>query len=88
LHWFRGSLPAETIEQVPAVPASAHDMHVAVHAVWQQTPWAQIPLAQSGPAAQAAPGGCFPQLVAVHTLPPEQSLLVAQVVRQLVVPQA
>ena len=88
LHWFRGSLPAETIVQVPAVPASAHDMHVAVHAVWQQTPWAQIPLAQSEPAAQAAPGGCFPQLVAVHTLPPEQSLLVAQVVRQLVPPQA
>jgi hypothetical protein len=33
LHWFSGSLPAGTLEQVPAVPDSAQDMQVAVHAV-------------------------------------------------------
>ena len=69
------------------MPASAHDLHVAVHVVWQQTPCAQMPLAQSGPVAQAAPGGSFPQLVPVQTLPPEQSALVEQVVIQLVAPQ-
>jgi len=73
---------------VPAVPASAQDMHAAVHAVWQQTPCAQIPLAQSGPAAHAAPGGSFPQLLPVQTLPPEHCALLAHVVRQLVAPQA
>jgi hypothetical protein len=88
LHWFSGSLPAGTVEQVPAVPVSAQDMHVAVQAVWQQTPWAQIPLAQSGPAAHDAPSGSFPQLPVVQTFPPEQSVLVVQVVRQLVAPQA
>jgi hypothetical protein len=62
-------------------------MHVPVHAVWQQAPCAQIPLAQSGPAAQDAPSGSLPQLMPVQTFPPEQSLLVAQVVRQLVPPQ-
>ena len=86
-HWPRGSAPAGTVAQVPAVPVSAHDMQVPVHADWQQTPCAQIPLAQSGPMEQAAPSGSFPQLVPVQTLPPEQSALVAQVVRQLVAPQ-
>jgi len=62
-------------------------MHVPVHADWQQTPCAQMPLAQSGPMAQAAPSGSFPQLVPVQTLPPEQSALVAHMVRQLVAPQ-
>jgi hypothetical protein len=45
-------------------------------------------LAQSEPLAQGAPSGCFPQLFAVQTFPPEQSAPVAQVVRQLVAPQA
>jgi hypothetical protein len=62
-------------------------MQVAVQAVWQHAPCAQIPLAQSGPAAQDAPSGNLPQLVPVHTFPPEQSLLVAHIVRQLVPPQ-
>jgi hypothetical protein len=72
---------------VPAVPASAHDRQVPVQAVWQQTPWAQIPLAQSGPAAQVPPSGSLPQLPPVQTFPPVQSPLVAQVTRQLPAPQ-
>jgi hypothetical protein len=84
--WASGSCPAGTVEQVPLVPVSAQDMQVAVQAVWQQTPCAQIPLRQSGPAAHAAPSGSFPQLPLPHTLPLEQSALVAQVVRQLVAP--
>jgi hypothetical protein len=63
-------------------------MHSPVHAVWQHAPCAQIPLAQSDPAPQDAPSGCFPQLFAVQTFPPEQSAPVVQVVRQLVAPQA
>jgi hypothetical protein len=40
-----GSLPPiGTAEQVPTPPASAHDMHVPVQAVAQQTPCAQIAL--------------------------------------------
>ena len=72
---------------MPAVPASAQDLHVAVHAVWQQTPCAQIPLRQSGPAPHTAPSGSLPQLAPVQTLPAEQSVVVAQLVRQLVAPQ-
>jgi hypothetical protein len=76
------------VEQVPAVPVSAQDMQVPVHAVWQQAPCAQIPLAQSTPTLQAAPSGSLPQLLPVQTFPPEQSAPVEQVVRQLVAPHA
>ena len=82
-HWPSGSAPAGTVEQVPLDPASAHDMQVTVHDVWQQTPWAQIPLRQSGPAAHAAPSGSLPQLPLVQTLPAEQSPPVVQTARQL-----
>jgi hypothetical protein len=63
-------------------------MHSPEHAVWQHVPCAQIPLAQSNPTLQEAPSGSFPQLPPVQTFPPEQSVAVAQVVRQLVPPQA
>jgi len=63
-------------------------MQSPVHAVWQHVPCAQIVLAQSDPLVQGAPRGCFPQLFPVQTFPPEQSAPVAQVVRQLVAPQA
>jgi hypothetical protein len=72
--------------QVPLLPASAHDMQVPAHAVWQQTPWAQMPLKQSGPAPQAAPSGNLPQLPPVQTLPLEQLVLLVHVVRQLPAP--
>jgi hypothetical protein len=81
-HWSSGSCPAGTVEQVPLVPVSAHDRHVPVQAVWQQTPCAQMPLRQSVPALQAAPSGSLPQLPPLQTLPPEQSPLPPQVARQ------
>jgi hypothetical protein len=83
LHWFSGSWPAGTVEQVPPVPVSAHDMQLPAHAVLQQTPCAQKPLLHSGPAAQAAPSGLRPQLDAVQTLPVVQSALVEQLAWQL-----
>jgi len=78
LHWFSGSCPAGTVEQVPPVPVSAHDMQFPVHAVRQQTPCAQNPLLHSLPAVQAPPSGLRPQLDAVQTLPEVQSADVVQ----------
>src|SRR5215831_6338717 len=86
VHWLSGSWPAGTVEQVPPVPDSAHDMQVPRQVVWQQTPCSQNPLAHSVAAAQAPPSGFLPQLCAVQTLPTVQSLPVAQVARQLVPP--
>jgi hypothetical protein len=86
VHWFSGSCPAGTVEQVPPVPVSAQDMQLPAQAVRQQTPWAQNPLLHSGPAAQAAPSGLRPQLCAVQTLPLLQSIEVVQDARQLVPP--
>jgi len=83
LHWFSGSCPAGTVEQVPPVPVSAHDMQLAVQAVRQQTPCAQNPLLHSVPAPQAAPSGFRPQLDDVQTLPVVQSVDVVQDARQL-----
>lgn len=83
-HWFNGSCPAGTVEQVPPVPVSAHDMQFPAHAVRQQTPCAQNPPLHSLPAVQAAPSGLRPQLDAVQTLPDVQSAPVVQLARQLV----
>jgi hypothetical protein len=83
VHWFSGSCPAGTVEQVPPVPVSEHDMQVPVHAVLQQTPCAQNPLLHSPPAVHAAPSGFSPQLDAVQTLPLVQSALAVQLARQL-----
>jgi len=66
--------------QVPALPATAHDLHVPVQAVEQQTPWAQMPELQSSAAPQLAPGGSLPQLPDVQNVPGAQSVLAAQVV--------
>jgi hypothetical protein len=82
-HWSSGSWPAGTVEQVPPVPVSAHDMQVPVHAVRQQTPCAQKPLLHSVPAPQDAPSGFSPQLDAVQTLPVVQSADVVHEARQL-----
>ena len=67
----------------PSLPAIAHDRHVPVHAVAQQTPVTQKPDAQSLAAAQAAPGGFGPQLPFTHAAPPTQSALLVQDARQL-----
>jgi hypothetical protein len=83
VHWFNGSWPAGTVEQVPPVPVRAHDRQVPVQAVLQQTPCAQKPLLHSVPPAHAAPSGLSPQLDAVQTFPLVQSALVVQVASQL-----
>jgi hypothetical protein len=58
-HWVvgTGGCPAGTLLHVPSTPVSAHDLHVAVQAVAQQTPCAQMPLAQSVFAVQVVPLG-------------------------------
>ena len=81
LHWFNGSCPAGTVEQVPPVPVSEHDMQLPVHAVLQQTPCAQVDDAHSLPAVHGAPGGLGPQLPFTHAAPATQSAAVAQVDR-------
>lgn len=88
LHVPVGSTPPAAIgEQVPAVPVSAQDRQLAVQVVAQQTPCAQMPLAQSVPAMHAAPSGFLPQLPPVQTFPAEQSAFVLQVALQLPPPQ-
>ena len=89
VHWVvgLGAAPAGTGEQVPALPASAHDWQVPVQAELQQTPCAQKPDPQSAATAQVAPIGFFPQLPLVQTLGETQSAVEAQVVLQAAVPQ-
>jgi hypothetical protein len=82
VHWFSGSCPAGTVEQVPPVPVSAHDMQLSAHAVRQQTPCAQKPLLHSLPAVHEAPSGLRPQLDAVQTFPVVHSAEVEQLARQ------
>ena len=65
------------------MPVSAHDRHIPVHAVRQQTPCAQNPLLHSLPAMQTAPSGLRPQLIVVQTLPDVQSAEVVHEARQL-----
>jgi hypothetical protein len=83
VHWVAGvgSCPAGTLAQVPALPVSAHDRHVPVHAVAQQTPCAQLPELHSAAAVHTAPLGFFPQLFIVQVLGETHSALVAHVVR-------
>jgi len=67
-HWPEGSRPPAAMGvQVPALPASAHDTHAPVHAVRQQTPWAQTPLEHSLPSPHTAPGGFKPHDPPLHT---------------------
>jgi hypothetical protein len=82
VHWFNGSCPAGTAVQVPIVPASAHDAHVPVQAVPQQTPCAQKLWAQSLAMAHGWPSASFPQLPLTQLFVVTQSVLAVQVVRQ------
>jgi hypothetical protein len=68
LHVPVGSAPFRgTGAQVPADVATAHDMHVPVQAVRQQTPCAQKPLAHSLASPHVAPGDLRPHDPALHT---------------------
>jgi len=86
VHWFSGSCPAATLVQVPSVPASAHDLQVAVQAVAQQIPWAQMLFAQSLFAVQVAPLGRFVHTPVEQMFGDTQSVSAPQVVLQAPVP--
>jgi hypothetical protein len=88
VHCPAGSVPlAATGEQVPAAPESAQDMQVPLHAVPQQTPWAQTVLLHSVPLEQTAPFGLSPHDPEMQDAGIAQSLSVAQVALQAFVPQ-
>jgi hypothetical protein len=67
--------------QVPALPDSAHERQVPVHAIEQHTPCAQIPELHSVPSPHVAPSGFFPQLPITQMLGGTQSMSIVQVVR-------
>jgi hypothetical protein len=54
-------------------------MHDPVHAVLQQVPWTQIPLAHSDPSPQVAPSNLRPHEPLLHTPGDAQSASAAQV---------
>jgi hypothetical protein len=84
-----GSIPLAAIGvQVPALAASAHDMHFEAQAVRQQTPWAQIPLPHSLPLLQTALGGLRPQEPALQEAGGAQSASAVQDDLHTPVPQA
>jgi hypothetical protein len=67
----------------PSLPAIAHDLHVPLHAVAQQSPCSQCADAHSPAAKQGAPGGLGPQLPLTQAAPATQSALVVHTDRQL-----
>ena len=71
---------------MPTEPVRAHDRHVPVHAVEQQTPWAQTFELHIADAVHGAPLGSLPQLVLTQLFGATQSPFPAQVVRQVGVP--
>ncbi len=87
-HWLAGSVPPPgTGVQVPALPASAHDMQVDPQAVAQQSPCAQIPVLHSVPPAQAAPVDFSPHDPPVQTAGAAQSAFEVHVALQAAAPQ-
>jgi hypothetical protein len=66
---------------MPALPVSAHDRHVPVHAIEQQTPCAQMPELHSAPSPHVPPSGFLPQLPITHVFGATQSESMVQVVR-------
>jgi hypothetical protein len=81
-HWPSGSAPAGTSVHVPVVPASPHDRQAPVHAVRQQVPCSQKPLAHSAAVVHEAPLVRLPQLPALQTFGATQSVSAPQVIRQ------
>jgi len=88
VHWFRGSVPFGTFEQVPSAPATAQERQVPVQAPVQQIPCSQNPELHWAGAVQAALIGSRPQLVPEQVFGEAQSAVVPQVVRHAPLPQA
>src|SRR6185503_11072809 len=87
-HCPSGSDPAGTAVHAPSLPGTAHDMQLPPHISRQQTPcWHSMEL-QSSPVVHDAPSGLRPQLPLVQTLPPPQSRLVVQRLRQALAARA
>jgi hypothetical protein len=82
-HCPSGSCPAGTSVQLPALPATAQDLHVPVHIVLQQAPCWQMPELQSSALAHGPPSGRLPQLPLLHEFGAVQSASVVQVMRHL-----
>ena len=82
-HWLAatGAVPLGTLEHVPSAVASAHVLHVPVHAVSQQRPCAQKPELHSAAAVHVPPIGLSEQVVplqmfgATHCASAEQVFL-------------
>jgi hypothetical protein len=88
VHCPVGSVPPAGIgEQVPALAASAQDMHFDAQVVEQQAPWAQMPLPHSVPPAQTAPVGLSPHEPATQVAGWAQSAAALQVDLHAAVPQ-
>jgi len=75
--------PTATGLQVPADPATLHDVQVPQLAVEQQTPSTQLPLSHSAGAAQICPSRFFPHDPALQNMPPAQSASTPQAARQV-----
>ena len=82
-HWPRGSAPAATSVQVPAVPARAQDRQAPRHPLAQQTPCSQKPEPHSVAAAQAVPAAFFLHVPPIQKLSVTHCALVVQVVGQV-----
>jgi hypothetical protein len=80
-HWPSGSWPPGTLPQVPTVPVIAHDWQVPLHAVAQQTPWAQNPDRHSPLAPHPTPVDFFAQLPPMQVKGATQSVSTVHVVR-------
>jgi hypothetical protein len=79
-----GAAPIGTLLHAPTLPVSAHDLHVPVQALLQQTPWAQNVLMHSTPAVHEAPLGFLPHDTLMHELGARHCALVVQALKHLV----
>lgn len=83
-HWVAttGAAPAEMLLQVPLLLVSAHDLHVPVQLLAQQTPCWQKPELHSFPAVHRSPRGCLVQMPPLQMFGATQSASAVQVILQ------
>jgi hypothetical protein len=74
-HWLAttGGVPADTSEQVPTLPVSAHDWQVPLQSLSQQNPCEQNPELHSAAIPQLTPVCFLPQVVPRHEFGDRQS---------------
>ena len=77
-----------TGQHVPTLPVVSHASHAPPHAALQQTPSVQTPEVHDTPEVQAFPFATLgTQMLPLHQLPVEQSVLAAQLGLHAVAPQ-